>query len=428
MADVPSDPNWHWDGQKWLWWNGVEWVAAEQPAAPPPAPEVPATPPAPVAPAPAAAAPPSAPVVPAPAAAAPPRGPGYGKRLIVALCVAGALVVAAIGASVVMLTKQSGTDGETTVIQTEPVSTASDPFTPAGEVGTDKKVKPVESDSSVTVPGGHAGLYGGTMKVSTCDAKKLVSFLEAHPDKAAAWAEVQGISVDEIRSFVDRLTPLILRSDTLVTNHGYVDGRATTVPAVLQAGTAVLVNDRGLPVVKCYCGNPLTAAPVDRGPVIYTGPTWPGWRPTSVTVIQTNVTIIDDFTVINIINNKPFDRPAGTDGSQDTPTTMPTATPTPTGPSPSATGSGDEAYDILRRAAGECSKELGGGGLTELDKDPGRFNVTTTPAAGPDLYKVSIKDSEDGNVYSWTVNVATGKLTPANQLASEVADFCTSLG
>ncbi|MDZ7577276.1 MAG: DUF6777 domain-containing protein [Candidatus Nanopelagicales bacterium] len=366
-------------------------------------------------------------MAPAPAATAPPRGPGYGKRLIVALCVAGALVVAAIGASVVMLTKQSGTDGETTVIQTEPVSTASDPFTPAGEVGTDKKVKPVESDSSVTVTGGHPGLYGGTMKASTCDPKKLVSFLEAHPDKAAAWAEVLGITVAEIRSFVDRLTPLILRSDTLVTNHGYVDGRATTVPAVLQAGTAVLVNDRGLPVVKCYCGNPLTAAPVDTGKVTYTGPTWSGWRPTSVTVIQINTTVIKDFTVINIVNNKPFSRPAGSDGSRDTPTALPTPTPTPTGSSPPDGGSGDDAYEIVRAAASECSRELGGGGLTDLDRDPGRFVVTTTPASGPGLFKVSIKDTIDGNVFSWTVNVNTRKLTPANPLAAEVATYCSTL-
>lgn len=334
-----------------------------------------------------------------------------------------------------MLTKQGGADSETTVIRTEPVSTASDPFTPPGEVGTDKpptkRVEPPTQDdtgSAISVEGGHPGLYGGTMKTSQCDAKKLVSFLEAHPEKAAAWAEVQGIAPSEIRSFVAGLTPLILRSDTLVTNHGYVDGRATTVAAVLEAGTAVLVNDRGLPVVKCYCGNPLTAAPVDTGNVTYTGPTWPGWRPNAVTVIQINVTVIIDFTVINVVNNKPFTRPAGTDGSRDTPTTLPSPTPTPTGSTPADDGSGDEAYEILKAAARECSQELGGGGLTDLDTEPGRFDVTTTPGAGPGLYKVSIRDTGDGNVYAWTVNVNTRKLTPANQLASEVANFCSTLG
>lgn len=31
---TPSDPNWHWDGERWLYWNGTAWVAP--PSAPPP--------------------------------------------------------------------------------------------------------------------------------------------------------------------------------------------------------------------------------------------------------------------------------------------------------------------------------------------------------------------------------------------------------
>lgn len=47
------------------------------------------------------------------------------------------------------------------------------------------------------------------------------------------------------------------RADTRVTNHGFADGRATEIQSILQAGTAVFVDDTGLPVVKCSCGNPL---------------------------------------------------------------------------------------------------------------------------------------------------------------------------
>jgi hypothetical protein len=32
---TPNDPNWHWDGQRWLYWNGTAWM--EPPSAPPPA-------------------------------------------------------------------------------------------------------------------------------------------------------------------------------------------------------------------------------------------------------------------------------------------------------------------------------------------------------------------------------------------------------
>ncbi|MGH3907098.1 MAG: DUF6777 domain-containing protein, partial [Pseudonocardiaceae bacterium] len=42
--------------------------------------------------------------------------------------------------------------------------------------------------------------------------------------------------------------------DTRVTNHGYRDGKATDRQAVLQAGTAVLVDEKGRPRVKCGCG------------------------------------------------------------------------------------------------------------------------------------------------------------------------------
>jgi hypothetical protein len=45
---------------------------------------------------------------------------------------------------------------------------------------------------------------------------------------------------------------VLLRSDTVVTNHGFANGCSTTIPAVLQAGTAVLVDDKGVPVTKCY--------------------------------------------------------------------------------------------------------------------------------------------------------------------------------
>lgn len=52
-----------------------------------------------------------------------------------------------------------------------------------------------------------------------------------------------GIKSNDIPAYVARLTPVILRTDTFVTNHGFAQGRATVVPAVLQAGTAVLVDD-----------------------------------------------------------------------------------------------------------------------------------------------------------------------------------------
>jgi hypothetical protein len=39
-----------------------------------------------------------------------------------------------------------------------------------------------------------------------------------------------------------------------VVNHGYRDGTVTTINSVLQAGTAVLVDDYGVAAVRCDCG------------------------------------------------------------------------------------------------------------------------------------------------------------------------------
>ena len=67
------------------------------------------------------------------------------------------------------------------------------------------------------------------------------------------------------------LQPVLLRSDTAVTSHGYADATFTAYPAVLQAGTAVFVNSYGEPTVKCFSGNPLTRAHADPA-ARYAGP------------------------------------------------------------------------------------------------------------------------------------------------------------
>ena len=75
--------------------------------------------------------------------------------------------------------------------------------------------------------GTSVGLYGGTQDQHACDARQLKDFLAQNPDKASAWAGVEGITVRDIASFVDSLTPVVLTRDTWVTNHGFRDGKAT---------------------------------------------------------------------------------------------------------------------------------------------------------------------------------------------------------
>jgi hypothetical protein len=77
----------------------------------------------------------------------------------------------------------------------------------------------------------------------------------------------------------------------------------TAYPAVLQAGTAVFVNSYGEPTVKCFSGNPLSKAP-DISQAATTGPTWAGYTPQTVTIVQPTPQVVERRTVINIRNQR----------------------------------------------------------------------------------------------------------------------------
>ena len=111
----------------------------------------------------------------------------------------------------------------------------------------------------------------------------------------------ENIRATDIPSFVAGLTPVLLRADTAVTAFGYDDPAFFSYPAVLQAGTAVLINGRGEPTVKCYNGNPLASraqpAPTVARTVSYVGPRWTTFRTTSVTVVRPSTTINQTFCI-----------------------------------------------------------------------------------------------------------------------------------
>lgn len=168
-----------------------------------------------------------------------------------------------------------------------------------------------------TMVGDMTGLYGGSMREGVCDKGALATFLEANPAQASAWAQVQGIPVADIRRYVDGLTGAQLRLDVRVTNHGYDDGRATPRQSVLEAGTAVLVDDRGVPRVRCYCGNPL-APPVASDQVDYVGPPWEGFDETALHRISSGEPL-QAFELFDAASGETFLRPVGTDGEADQP-------------------------------------------------------------------------------------------------------------
>ncbi|MFG2089805.1 MULTISPECIES: DUF6777 domain-containing protein [unclassified Spirillospora] len=223
-----------------------------------------------------------------------------------------------------------------------------DPYTMVSD--TDKIDVKERPQAGGTTTGDSPGLYGGTRQEASCDPQRLIAFLQANPGKAKAWAGVQGIPVSDIPRYVSRLTPVLLRTDTLVTNHGYRDGRATSEPAVLQAGMGVMVNGYGVPAVKCNCGNPLTRPEKKISPddASYTGRSWPGFEERNVTRIRPSDSkkgTIVTFVLVDPEGTMGFERPRATEGEADGPPTELPATETevPTSDSPSPEDSGVES-------------------------------------------------------------------------------------
>ncbi|MEU6879037.1 DUF6777 domain-containing protein [Streptomyces sp. NPDC046712] len=200
------------------------------------------------------------------------------------------------------------------------------------------------------ITGSTPGLYGGTRSVASCDVEQQVSLLTGDRAKARAFADAAGIPESNLAGWLRGLTPVVLRADTRVTNHGFRDGDATTFQSVLQAGTAVLVDQYGAPRVRCACGNPLRSPVAVQG-AGHRGKPWSGFHPDRVVVIRPTTTIVNSLVIVNVVNNTWIERKTGTHGERDKhPVVVPpchpaacdlTGSPTPV-PSPSVTGTSPE--------------------------------------------------------------------------------------
>lgn len=230
-------------------------------------------------------------------------------RILVAVIVA-TLLVAVVGVFLVF----RGQESQAIVIQ--PEGTVGDNPFKDGVHGDQPGVTPPPRWTGGRVSADTEALYGGTGNNASCDARAIAAFLQAHSDKAAAWAGVQNIASQDIPRYLAGLTPVILRADTAVTNHGFRAGRATTFPAVLQSGTAVLVDDRGVPRARCSCGNPLTP-PATLSHPRYRGTAWHGFDPARVARPQPSSKRISWFAIYDLTDKRMFWRMAGSHGDHD---------------------------------------------------------------------------------------------------------------
>ena len=169
----------------------------------------------------------------------------------------------------------------------------------------------------VALRGSDPGIYGGTRDEATCDPEQLVTVLDRRPEEAAAWAGVHEIDVAEIPDYVDTLTALNLTADTRVTNHGFIEGEAIARQSVLQVGTAVLVDEFGVPRVRCSSGSPLLPPEAIEGTTAYRGPAWDTFDPVRTAAVAPAPEPVAEFEVVDVAGGDNFVRPTGTSGATD---------------------------------------------------------------------------------------------------------------
>lgn len=182
---------------------------------------------------------------------------------------------------------------------TAPVTSPEAPTDLASEFAPLSLDTAVNTDGPIELAGDTPMLYGGSGGLSVCDAGELVSFLEENPAKAAAFGDVVGAS--DVRSFVDSLAPVLLTHDTVVTNHGFEDGKPTPFQSVLQAGTAVMADRSGTPQVRCQCGNPLRPPePMSADEVEFSGTPWTNFASDRVTEIAPSPQPLQRLTTVEV--------------------------------------------------------------------------------------------------------------------------------
>jgi hypothetical protein len=223
------------------------------------------------------------------------------------------------------------------------------------------------------------GLYGGTQNIGSCDVDQMVEFLAKNADKAAAWAASQGIAVGDLGDYLKGLTPVVLRVDTRVTNNGFAGGKATPRQAVLQAGTAVLIDAKGVPRAKCACGNPLQ--PPVTGDATYSGTKWPGFSAAAVVAVSPGPVEVDRFTLTDPKGTQ-FTRPVGGNGTSDA--------------SAAAAPAGGYRDDLVFTGTGD-------GTMPAFDMDV-PFAIAGNAAVSRDLYEIVPNNYGSGEV--------TAKLEP----------------
>jgi len=359
-------------------------------------------------------------------------GGGRNQKLLLGLLALLALLVVAIGAVAVALFVGGGDDepskADREVLLESAASAGPAPFTP--DIQPVAATVPTTLAPATTLPPAPSGRtaqgpFGGTGDNSLCDRELLIDYLTDPANAAVAreWARVLDVQVADIPAYVRALIPTTLTADARVTNHRWENGRAVGYQAVLERGTAVLVDTDGRLIARCRCGNPLLP-PQEISKPVYTGPKWEGFDPTVIVVVVPSPT--------------PIYPPGGVG-------TLPATTPTTRRPSSTAVGNeADEAIRRIREPFEACVRATNEPAASEpfftpaeleqliasvryeatlIDQRTGTYRVVVT-VPSQDLSAGEVT----GDYGTWEVNLRDGTITPVDANAQDAAASCPGLG
>ncbi|GGV33767.1 hypothetical protein GCM10010495_58310 [Kitasatospora herbaricolor] len=307
--------------------------------------------------------------------------------------IAGTAVLALV-AGLLIVTHQSGGSSSPAVkevaLQT-PADAGDAPFTEsvATETGPAEstaasaggQVSPSGATAIRSVQGSATGLYGGEMKKPACDVEKLIT-QTASGDKGKAWAAAEGIEQSAIPGYLRSLTSVVLRADTRVTNHNYRNGSANGYQAVLQAGTAVLVDSQGVPRVRCACGNPLTPPVLASGGVTYTGKAWSSFQPSSLIVVTPAPAPVTQIVLVNVSTGTWFARETGHPTTADKPVPAPKEPLAPGVPGTSPTASASASSSTSSSASSHPATGTPSTGSPSSASSSATSSTSSHPATG----------------------------------------------
>jgi hypothetical protein len=263
----------------------------------------------------------------------PPTGPGPGgperkkkRGGLIFLIVAVVVVLGLIAGAVVVLGGGDDDDDDVEAIESSELlllsasEAGSDAFaaglTPAfGTLG--DGAKDARPPGGVSYFGTLEGVHGGIFESSECHRDDIAAALADDDDRAQAFADQLG--ADDVDGALADLTPILLLNDTRVTDYGFSDGEVVARQAVLQEGTAVMVDDRGVPRVRCASGNPLGAAAAIEGDPTFEGEPWSTFVEDKLTTIDPGEEPVERFVLTDIDTGEVFTRPVGSEGDDDEP-------------------------------------------------------------------------------------------------------------